>query len=136
MQSDDMQEYEGLDEDINNLSDDDREPHLTRQDYEISLDQEPLFGNEESINNLGESDYQGIVDSIMVKLQQKYNLRPRDKNYTTVPPKNILSRSKTNEAAQPSTETQAAKTKTVETQAAKTRTIETKEIHTNRPEKR
>jgi hypothetical protein len=34
MQSDDMQDYEGLDEDINNLSDDDREPHLTRQDYE------------------------------------------------------------------------------------------------------
>jgi hypothetical protein len=89
-----------------------REPHLTRQDYEISLDQEPLFKNEESINNLGESDYQGIVDSIMVELQKKYNLRPRDKNYTTAPPKKILSISKMNEASQPSTETQAAKTKT------------------------
>jgi hypothetical protein len=104
----------------------DQEPHLTRHDYEISLDQEPLFGNEESINNLGESDYQGITDSIMVELQQKYNLRPRDKNSTTAPPKKILSRSKTNEAAQPSTETQAAKTKTVETQAAKTKTTEKK----------
>jgi hypothetical protein len=123
MQSDDVQDFEGLDEDINNLSDNDQEPHLTRQDYERSLDQEPLFGNEESINNMGESDYQGIVDSIMVELQQKYNLRPRDKNSTTAPPKKILSRSKMNEAAQPSTEKQAAKTKTVETQAAKTKKL-------------
>ena len=99
MQSDDMQDYEGLDEDINNLSDDDQEPHLTRQDYKRSLDQEPLFGNEESINNLGKSDYRGITDSIMAKLQQKYNLRPRDKKITTDPPKKILSRNKKSEAA-------------------------------------
>jgi hypothetical protein len=79
MQSDDMQDYEGLDEDINNLSHDDQEPHLTKKDYERSLDQEALFKNEESIYNLGESDYQGIADSIMVEIQQKYNLRPRDK---------------------------------------------------------
>jgi hypothetical protein len=146
MQSDDMQDYEGLDEDLNNLSDDDREPHLTRQDYERSLDQEPLFENEESINNLGESDYQGITNSIMAELQQKYNLRPRDKNSTTDPPKNILSRSKKSEAAQPSTEKQAAKMKTVEAQASKTKTVEistaktktaeTKETQTNRPERR
>jgi hypothetical protein len=82
----------------------------------------------------------------MAELQQKYNLRPRDKNSTTDPPKKILSRSKKSEAAQPSTETQAAKTKTVETQAAKTKTVETqtaktktaetKATQTNRPEKR
>jgi hypothetical protein len=76
--------------DINNLSDDDQEPHLTRQDYEIYLDQEPLFGNEESINNMRESDYQGITNSIMAEIRQKYNLRPRDKNSTTDPPKKIL----------------------------------------------
>ena len=97
MQNYDVQDYEGLYEDINNLSDNDQEPHLTRQDYEKSLEKEPLFGNEESINNMGGSDYQGIIDSIMDKLQQKYNLRPRDKNYTTDPPKNILSRSKKSE---------------------------------------
>jgi hypothetical protein len=95
---DDIHNYEGLEEDINNLSDEDQEPHLTRQDYEISLDQEPLFSNEESINNLGESAYQGITDSIMVELQQKYNLRPRETNTTNGPPKNILSRNKVNEA--------------------------------------
>jgi hypothetical protein len=55
-----------------------------------------LFGNEVSINNMGESDYQGITNSIMAELQQKYNLRPRDKNSTTVPPRKILSRNKTN----------------------------------------
>ena len=78
MQNDDMQDYEGLYLDINNLSDNDQEPHLTRQDYESSLDQETLFGNEVSINNMGDFDYQGIVDSIMVELQQKYKLRPRE----------------------------------------------------------
>jgi hypothetical protein len=64
-----MQNYEELEEDLNNLSNDDLEPHLTRQDYEMSLDLEPLFHNEESINNLGESAYEGLSDSIMVKLQ-------------------------------------------------------------------
>jgi hypothetical protein len=72
----------------------------------------------------------------MVELQQKYNLRPRDKNSTTDPPKKKISRSKKNEASQPSTEKLTAKTKTVETQDAKTKTAETKETQTNRPEKR
>jgi hypothetical protein len=43
MQSDDVPDYEGLDEDINNLGDNDQEPHLTKKYYERSLDQEPLF---------------------------------------------------------------------------------------------
>jgi hypothetical protein len=38
MQSNDVQDFEGLDEDIDNLSDNDQEPHLTRQDYERYLD--------------------------------------------------------------------------------------------------
>jgi hypothetical protein len=136
MQSDDVQDFEGLDEDIDNLNDNDQEPHLTRQDYKISLGQEPLFGNEISINNIGESYYQGIVDSIVVELQKKYNLRPRDKNSTTTPPRKILSRSKTNEVAQPSTVTQVAKRKKTETQAAKIKTTETKETQTNRQKKK
>jgi hypothetical protein len=136
MQSDDVSDYEELDEDINNLSDNDREPHLTKQYYERSLGQEPLFGKEESINNMGKSDYQGMVDSIMAELQQKYNLRPRDKNSTTDPPKKILSRSKKNEASQPSTEKITAKTKMVETQDAKMKMVETKATQTNRTEKR
>jgi hypothetical protein len=82
---------------------------------------------------MGESDYQGIADSIMAELQQKYYLRPRDKNSTTDPPKKILSRSKKNEAYQPSTGNLTTKTKTVETQYAKTRTTKTKETQTNKP---
>lgn len=110
MQRDEMQDYEELEEDLNNLSDDDLEPHLTRQDYEKSLDLESLFNNEENINNVGDSMYQGLADSIMVELQHKYDLRPREKNSTNVPSKKILSRSKENEAtvAKPSTETQVA----------------------------
>jgi hypothetical protein len=127
MQSDDMEDYEGLDEDINNLSDNDQEPHLTKQDYERYLDQEPLSGNEESINNMGGFDYQGIANSTMAELQQKYNLRPRDKNYTTATPKKIPSRSKTNETAQPKVETQTAKTKTTETKATQTNRLEKRE---------
>jgi hypothetical protein len=110
---DDMHNYEGLEEDLNNLSDEYQEPHLTRQDYKIWLDQEPMFSNEESINNLGESAYQGITNSIKDELQQKYNLRPREMNTTSIPPKNILSRSKANEAVvtKPLAEKQSAQTK-------------------------
>jgi hypothetical protein len=64
-----MKNYEGLEEDINKLGDDNREPHLTRHYYERSLDLEPMFNNEESINNLGECAYQALVDSIMDELQ-------------------------------------------------------------------
>jgi len=77
--------YEGLEEDMNNVSDEHQEPHLTRQDYEISLGQEPSFSNEESINNMGEFAYQGIINSIMAELQQNFNLRPRETNSTNVP---------------------------------------------------
>jgi hypothetical protein len=63
-----MQNYEELEDDLNNLSDNDLEPHLTRQDYEKYLDVESMFNNEEIINNLGDSSYQGLADSIMVEL--------------------------------------------------------------------
>jgi hypothetical protein len=126
MQRDYMKNYEGLEEDLNNLSDDDREPHLTRQDYEKSLDREPMLNDQESINNLGESTYQGLDDSIMAELQQKYNLRPKEKNPTSIPPKKILSRNKANEAVvtKPLVETQAARTKIVETRETQTKKTE------------
>jgi hypothetical protein len=69
-----------------------------------------LFNNDENINNLGDSTYKGLIDSIMVELQHKYDLRPREKSSTNIPLKNILSRNKANEAAvtKPSTEMQAS----------------------------
>jgi hypothetical protein len=123
MQRDEVQDYEELEEDLNNLSDDDLEAHLTKQDYEKSLDLEPMFNNEKNINNLGDSTYKGLADAIMVELQPKYDLRPREKSSTNIPPKNILSLNKANEATitKPSTETQASRTKQVETKVVKTK---------------
>jgi hypothetical protein len=118
------------------LSDDCQEPYLTRQDYEKSLNTEYWSNNDESINITEDSAYQGIVDNIMAELQQKYNLRPRDRNITTSQPKKILSKSKANETAQPTAETQTAKTKAVETQTVETKTVETKATQTNKSEKR
>ena len=126
IQRDEVQDYDELEEDLNNLNDDDLEPHLTKQDYEKSLDLESLFNNDENINNLGDSTYIGLIDSIMVELQHKYDLRPKEKNSTNIPPKYILSRNKASEAAvtKPSTETQDSQIKKVET----------KEVQTEKPE--
>ena len=78
-----------------------------------------MFSNEESIDNLGEYGYQGIVESIMEELQEKYNLRPREKNTTSVPSKKILLRNKANEAVvtKPLVEKQVAQNKILETLA-------------------
>jgi hypothetical protein len=75
------------------------------------LGQEPLFGKDKSVNNMGKYDYQGITDSIIVEIQQKYNFRLRDKNSMTDPRKKIFSRSKKNETSQPSIEKLATKKK-------------------------
>jgi hypothetical protein len=48
-----VQDYDELDEDLNNLNDDDLEPHLTKQDCDTSLDLEYLFNDDENINKLG-----------------------------------------------------------------------------------
>jgi hypothetical protein len=72
-----LQDYEELEEYLNNLSDDDLETHLTQQDYEKYLDLESLFNNDENINNLGKSTYQGLTNSIIDEIQHKYDLRPR-----------------------------------------------------------
>jgi hypothetical protein len=80
IQGDDVQYYAGLDEDINNFSDGDIEPHLTQQDYKKYLNLGSLF-DEKNINNLGDttSQYKDLVDSIMDEIHNKYDLRPTDK---------------------------------------------------------
>jgi hypothetical protein len=69
----------------------------------------------------------------MVELQQKYNLRPKETNPTSVPLKNILSRNKVNEASvtKPLVETQVVQRKTVEIRA--TQTNKTKNIGAQGP---
>jgi hypothetical protein len=91
IQRDEVQDYDESDEDLNNLNDDDLDPHLTKHDYEKSLDLEYLFNDDENINNLRNSTYKGLADSIMTELQHKYYLRPREKSSTNILPKNILS---------------------------------------------
>jgi hypothetical protein len=61
--------------------------------------------NDDNINITEDFSYQGITDNMMVELQQKYNLRPRDRNVTTPQPNKILMRSKASEAAQSTVET-------------------------------
>jgi len=116
MQRDEVQDYEELEEDLNNLIDDDLEPHLTKHDYEKSLNPVSLFNNDKNIKNLEDSTYNGLADSIMDELQHKYDLRPREKGSTNIPRKKILSQSKENEDAitKPSTKTQVAWIKKVE----------------------
>ena len=89
-----------------------------------------MFENESYINNLGDSTYQGLADSIMSELQQRYDLRPREKNSTNVPPKNIFSLSKTNEVAviKPLTETQASRTNPIEIRTMKTKKPENTKV--------
>ena len=77
--------------------------------YERSLNAEYWSNNDDSINITEYYAYQGITDNIMVKLQHKYNLRPRDRNVTTSQPKKILTRIKVNETTQSTVETQTAK---------------------------
>jgi hypothetical protein len=111
---DEVQEYDELDEEMNNLSDDDNEPHLTQQDYKQSLSFGQLL-DEQNINNFNEptSQYKDLTDSILDELHNKYDLRPRDKTATSNPPKKVLMRNKGNESlvSKPSIEALAIQTK-------------------------
>jgi hypothetical protein len=86
------------------------------------------------MNITNDSSYQGITDNIMAELQQKYNLRPRNRNVTTAPPKKILPRGETDEAAPKAVEKQTVKTKAVDTQSTKTKPTETPVINTRKAE--
>jgi hypothetical protein len=66
----------------------------------------------------------------MAELQNKYDLRPRENTSTINPPKNLLSRNKSNEAVGSKTPTkvQDAQSKKVETRATQTKNMENKEF--------
>jgi len=64
-----MQNFEELEEDMNNLGDDCQQPHLTRQDYERSLNAEYRSRSDDSVNITEDFAYQGIIENIMVELQ-------------------------------------------------------------------
>jgi hypothetical protein len=115
---------------MNNLGDDCQQPHLTRQDYERSLNTKYRSNNYDSINITEDSSYQGIVDNIMVELQQKYNLRLGNRNMTTAQLKKIFSRGEVDEVAPKAAGRQTIKTKVTDTQSSKTKTSETPATNT------
>ena len=92
-----MQEFEDLEEDVNNLGNDCMQPDLTKEYYEKSLNIERPLTENDNINNTDDSTYQGMADTIMAELQHKYNLRPKNKIVTTTQPKKILPRGETYE---------------------------------------
>jgi hypothetical protein len=132
----DMQEFEELEEDVKHLGDDCIQPHLMKEDYEKSLNTKQSSGEDNSLNSVDDPAYQGMVDTIIVELQHKYNLRPKNKPVLTAQPKKILPRGKTYEPAPKETEVQARGTKTVETQTLGTASTENKKMQTNRLGKR
>jgi hypothetical protein len=90
---------------------------------------------DDDINNTDVSVYQEMTDSIMVEVQHKYNLRPKNKPVSTPQPKKILPRGEIYEPAPKETEilnskikevdSQNPKVKEAETQAKKSKTTET-----------
>jgi hypothetical protein len=118
----DLEDFEELEEDMNNLGDDCLQPYITRHDYEKSLTTE--YRTESNKNNSVSEDstYQGIADGIMAELHQKYNLRPRNRVSTTAPVKKILPRVETDQAVSKITEKQTEGTKTANIQSIKTKT--------------
>jgi hypothetical protein len=130
IQGDEVHKHDELDEDMNNLSDDDSEPHLTQQDYKQSLSYGPLL-DEQNINNFDEStlQYKDLIDLILVEPHNKYDLSPRDNIATSNPPKNVLMWNKRKEGlvSKPSSETLAIQTKQVETKETQTKMLDKKE---------
>jgi hypothetical protein len=100
----DVEYFEELEEYINNLGDECMQPYLPRQDYEKLLKKENRSENNQNSSTLEDSTYEGIEDGIMVELQQKYNLSPRNKNLATAQMKRILLRGETDEATSKTTE--------------------------------
>ena len=67
----DVEYFEELEEDINNLRDDSLQPFLTRQDYKKFATTKDRSQNNKNSDIIEYSTYQEIADNIMVKLHQK-----------------------------------------------------------------
>ena len=107
-------DFEEIDEDISNLGDNNKSPYLSRQDYEASLSKESTSKEQVSNNMTDDFTYQNVADDIIVELQRKYNLRPRNKNLPNVPTKNILPRNDTNEVNPKVADKKSAKINTID----------------------
>ena len=87
---------------------------------------------ENDLNNSTSEDltYQGIADGIMDELQQKYNLRPRNRSVTSTQKKNILPRRETDKIVSKDVEKHIVKIDQTDTQPTKTKVAETLTVKT------
>jgi hypothetical protein len=88
----DLEDFEGLEEDVTNLGDDCTQPYVTKEDYEKSLNTQQPSDTDDDINNIDVPDYQEVTDSIMAEVQPRYNLRSKNKPALISQPKKILPR--------------------------------------------
>jgi hypothetical protein len=131
----DLQDFEDLDKDVKNLGDDCTQPYLNKQDYENFLNTLQLSNKDVDINNIDVSVDQEITNSIMVEVQPRYNLRPKNKPALTPQPKKIIPGGEIYEPVPKETEIPTSKVREVdslnpkvkeaETQAKETKTTET-----------
>jgi hypothetical protein len=120
----DLEDFEELEEDINNIGEDCLQPYITRRDYEKSLTSNYRTESNENNSVSEDSTYQGITDGIMAELHQKYNLRPRNRVSSTAPVKKILSRVENDVPVSKNIEEKTEGTKTANIQSTKTKTVE------------
>jgi hypothetical protein len=76
--------------------------------------------------------YQVIVDGIMVELQHKYNIRPRNRGVAITQMKMMLPRSEIDEIVSKNVENQTEKTKITDTQPTKTKVVEIPTVKTQK----
>jgi hypothetical protein len=121
-----------------NLGDDCTQPHLTREDYEKSLNTQQLSieGEERDYTDL--CSYQEETDMIMAEVQPRYNLRSKGKPISTTQPKKILPRGQTyeptpEETVLPNSKEKVVNTQEVEVEKVETKTQETEAANTNIP---
>jgi hypothetical protein len=133
----DLEDFEGLEEDVTNLGDNCTQLYVTKKYYKKSLKTPQPSNEDDDINNIDSIVCQEKTDSIMVEIQPRYNLRSKNKVVLIPQPKKILPRGEVHVPTPKETETYNnkikganlldPKTKEVETQ---TREIKTAETHT------
>jgi hypothetical protein len=79
----DLEDFEGLEEDVTNLGDDCTQPYVTKEDYERSLNITQPSYQDDDINNNDFTVCQETTDFIMAETQPRYNLRSKNKAYAT-----------------------------------------------------
>jgi hypothetical protein len=120
------------------LGDDCTQPHLTREDYEKSLNTQQFSIEGEERDYIDLCSYQEETDMIMVEVQPRYNLRSKGKPISMTQPKKILPGGQTydpipEETVLPNSKEKVVNTQEVELEKVETKTHETEEANTNIP---